>query len=148
MTPRGFRLRRVVMPFKPALLPLLAALVLAARPVAARQTVPARLPDSTQRVRTHAAAVPHDSGETRILPVASPFRTSRLRLEPVLRRSRAGHAVIGGLIGGVTGVLVCTAISNFVKDSGTGFSTCTTSGYTGFILGGVALGAAIGALVK
>ncbi len=69
-------------------------------------------------------------------------------LSPLPRRNRAGHAVLGGLIGGAAGIVVCTAISNLVKDSGTGFSTCTTSGYVSLGLGGAALGAVIGALIK
>jgi len=130
---------------KSAFLPVIAVLALAAKPVVAQPAATSHRPNPTAR----AAPTPRDSGATRILPAASPSLTSRLRLEPALRRrNRAGHAVIGGLIGGVTGIIVCTAISNYVKDEGTGFSTCTTSGYTGFILGGVALGAVIGALVK
>lgn len=56
--------------------------------------------------------------------------------------------MIGALIGGAAGIVTCTVISNWVKDSGTGFSTCTWKGY--LLLGGsgAGLGALIGALVK
>ena len=87
-------------------------------------------------------------------PTPAPFGTdssslnSRLGLSRALEQGRAGKVVLGGLIGGAAGIVVCTAISNLVKDSGTGFSTCTTSGYLGFALGGAAVGATVGALIK
>jgi hypothetical protein len=58
--------------------------------------------------------------------------------------NRGRHALIGGLIGGATGIIVCTAISNIVKDQGSGFTTCDTKAYIGFGLSGAALGALIG----
>ena len=61
---------------------------------------------------------------------------------------RLRNALIGGVIGGVAGVVTCTAISNATNDPGTGFSTCTTKGYLLFGLGGFGLGALIGALIK
>lgn len=72
----------------------------------------------------------------------------RLRLPPPAQSHRGRHALLGGLIGGVSGVIACTAISNLVNDAGTGFSTCDTKAYLGFGLGGAAIGAVIGALVK
>lgn len=72
----------------------------------------------------------------------------RLRLDAPQESHRLRHALIGGVIGGATGIVVCTVISNIVKDSGTGFSTCTTSGYLGFGLGGFGVGALIGVLIK
>lgn len=71
---------------------------------------------------------------------------ARLRLEPA--RAKTGHVLAGGLIGAATGVVACTAISNLAKDRGTGFSTCTTKGYLGFAVGGFALGAIVGAIIK
>jgi len=63
---------------------------------------------------------------------------------------RAGNAcvVVGGLIGSAAGTVVCTAISNYIKDEGTGFSTCTTSGYLTLAVGGFAVGALVGYLIK
>ena len=57
---------------------------------------------------------------------------------------RGRHALIGGLIGGAAGIVVCTTISNIAKDKGSGFSTCDAKAYLGFGLGGAALGALIG----
>lgn len=65
-----------------------------------------------------------------------------------LRRDRESHAIIGGLIGGVVGLVACTAISNLVKDPGSGITTCTAKGYAVFGLGGVALGAIIGSRIR
>lgn len=65
---------------------------------------------------------------------------------PVLEaesKDRTGNAVLGGVIGALAGVTFCTVVSNIVKDEGTGFSTCTTSGY--LLTGGVGL--ALGLLV-
>ena len=73
---------------------------------------------------------------------------ARLRLEPAPARAKTGHVLAGGLIGAATGVVACTAISNLAKDRGTGFSTCTTKGYLGFAVGGFALGAIVGAIIK
>jgi hypothetical protein len=72
----------------------------------------------------------------------------RLRLDAPQESHRLRHALIGGVIGGATGIVVCTVISNIVKDSGTGFSTCTTSGYLLLGLGGFGVGALIGVLIK
>ncbi|HEV8150073.1 MAG TPA: hypothetical protein VGP61_07825 [Gemmatimonadales bacterium] len=71
-----------------------------------------------------------------------------LRLTEMQRRDRTGHAVLGGAIGAATGIVACTVISNLVKDPGSGFSTCTTKGYLGFALGGAALGALLGWLLR
>ena len=59
------------------------------------------------------------------------------------RKDRAGNAALGGVLGALAGVAVCTVVSNLVKDEGTGFSTCTAKGY--LLLGGVGLG--LGALI-
>lgn len=64
------------------------------------------------------------------------------------RNHRVRNAVIGGLIGAATGVIACTVISNIANDPGTGTSTCDTKAYIGFALGGAALGALIGAVIK
>jgi hypothetical protein len=50
---------------------------------------------------------------------------------------RARNALIGGAVGVVAGLAVCTAISNLVNE-GTGFSTCTRKGY--LLLGGAGFG--------
>ncbi len=73
--------------------------------------------------------------------------TDRWRLEPAPKHNRGRNALIGALISGATGIITCTVISNIMKDPGTGFSTCATSGYVGLGLGGAALGALIGALL-
>lgn len=79
--------------------------------------------------------------------LASTSLTARLRLsDPPRHRPR--NTLLGGVIGASAGLVTCTIISNLVKDSGTGFSTCTTSGYLGFGLGGFAVGAVIGWLLK
>ena len=57
-------------------------------------------------------------------------------------RDRLGNAVLGGAIGTVAGLAVCTVISNLAND-GTGFSTCTAKGY--LLTGGI--GFALGFLV-
>jgi hypothetical protein len=105
------------------------------------------------------------------LPTGDPSRpkvewllTARSRFEPVTIRSdslpghlgasiaaagshRGRNAVLGALIGGVAGVVTCTVISNAIKDSGSGFTTCTGDGYLLFGLGGAGLGALVGALI-
>jgi len=53
-------------------------------------------------------------------------------------KDRVGNALLGGTIGAVAGVTFCTVVSNIVKDEGTGFSTCTTSGY--LLTGGIGFG--------
>jgi hypothetical protein len=53
-------------------------------------------------------------------------------------KDRVGNALLGGTIGAVAGVAFCTVVSNIVKDEGTGFSTCTTSGY--LLTGGIGFG--------
>jgi hypothetical protein len=70
-----------------------------------------------------------------------------LRLQDTGGSRRLQHAVWGGVIGGAVGIITCTVISNIAKDPGTGFSTCTTKGYLGMGLGGLVLGAGIGALI-
>ena len=61
---------------------------------------------------------------------------------------RVRNAVIGGAIGATAGILACTVVSNIAKDPGTGFSTCTTKGYLILGLGGLGIGAGIGAVIK
>jgi hypothetical protein len=51
---------------------------------------------------------------------------------------------VGGLIGAVGGVVVCTVISNLADDSADGFSTCTLKGYLLTGAAGFALGFAVG----
>lgn len=99
--------------------------------------------------RTDPALIP--ASVTPLALFADPRRvasvTDRLRLELAPRRLRGRNALIGGLIGGATGLVTCTVISNIQKDPGTGFSTCATSGYVLLGLGGAGLGALIGAIL-
>jgi hypothetical protein len=64
---------------------------------------------------------------------AAPGKTNPLR-----------GGVIGGLIGSVAGIAMCTLISNAFFNEGTGFSTCTTKGNVLFGAGGFAVGFTIG----
>jgi hypothetical protein len=128
-------------------LALLGTLAFASGPLAAQQ-----------RIASPARPQPVVAGLGRLGPSVAQLRkesaakdvslAARLRLDEARTGSRAGHAVVGGLIGGAAGLLTCTVISNLVNDPGTGFSTCTRSGYLGFGLGGVAVGAIVGALIK
>lgn len=62
---------------------------------------------------------------------------------------RARNALIGGAIGSVVGVAVCTGFSTLMNDSARGgFSTCTVSGNLLFGVGGFAVGAVVGSLVR
>lgn len=130
------------------------ALGLTAAPALAQSLAPGpRSPDSTVTVPT--ATRNHlGIGLATVTPIvlladqpAPTSFTDRLRLELAPKRHRGRNALIGGLIGGATGIIACTVISNIQKDPGTGFSTCATSGYVGLGLGGAGLGALIGALL-
>jgi hypothetical protein len=48
--------------------------------------------------------------------------------------------------GAALGAVACTAISNYVKDSGSGFTTCTASGYAAFVAGGALTGVVVALL--
>jgi hypothetical protein len=61
---------------------------------------------------------------------------------------KAYGALIGGAIGAATGVITCTVISNLVKDSDSGLTTCDTKAYIAFGGGGFALGAVLGWLIR
>ena len=52
------------------------------------------------------------------------------------------------VIGAATGVITCTVISNLVKDSDAGLTTCDTKAYVAFAGGGFALGAVVGWLIR
>ena len=52
------------------------------------------------------------------------------------------------MIGAATGVITCTVISNLVKDSDAGLTTCDTRAYVAFGGGGFALGAVVGWLIR
>jgi hypothetical protein len=58
--------------------------------------------------------------------------------------NRLTRGVIGGLIGAMAGVAVCTLFSNAFFNEGGGFSTCTTKGNLMFAGGGLAVGFAVG----
>jgi hypothetical protein len=93
------------------------------------------------------------AGQSALVPlgmVAKQARPSLVTppLTELQRRNRTGQVLLGGAIGAATGIVVCTVISNLVKDPGTGFSTCTTKGNLGFALGGAALGALLGWLIR
>lgn len=153
------------MPNSFSLVSVLAALLLAAGPLAAQGAAAPLSRDSTgQLVSANPAPAGRDveqaiaAAAATLLPRAGslphhpaspePPVLHRLRRDAVRQSNRVRHAVIGGLIGGATGLIVCTVISNITKDDGTGISTCTTDGYVGFGLGGFAAGAIIGAVVK
>lgn len=69
-------------------------------------------------------------------------------VHPITRSSQERrHAVVGGLIGAVGGVAVCTIISNLADDSAGGFSTCTLKGYLLTGAAGFVLGFAVGWLI-
>ena len=80
-------------------------------------------------------------------PVPAPNPAGPMILFQEHKPDRVRNAIIGAVIGGAAGIVTCTVISNIVKDPGTGFSTCTESGYLLLGLSGAGLGALIGALV-
>ena len=88
------------------------------------------------------------SAEIRFAPVKDTVSLARLELSSMRRLDRTGNVVVGGVIGAVTGIVACTVISNIANDPGTGFSTCTETGYLAFGLGGFAVGALVGAAIK
>lgn len=51
---------------------------------------------------------------------------------------RGRRALIGGAIGAVAGLAVCTVISNMTDEGAAGFSTCTWKGY--LLTGGIGFG--------
>lgn len=131
----------------------LVTLLLAAAPTAAQQAPAPEPSDSARRAPAVLALGPVPAASLLLrsraaAPVGQPSLSDRLNLAPLRQRSRGGHALIGGLIGTAAGIVVCTAISNYAKDPGTGFSTCTTSGYLAFGAGGFAVGALVGYLIK
>ncbi|MGE0351779.1 MAG: hypothetical protein AB7I33_06355 [Gemmatimonadales bacterium] len=73
---------------------------------------------------------------------ASPMRGTAL--STMAGKDRGTNAAIGGIIGLVAGLGVCTLISNLQNESTTGISTCTSKGYAIFGAGGLVLGAVIG----
>ncbi len=80
--------------------------------------------------------------------LSDPRFLNDLALEGATPTHRGRHALIGGLIGAAAGVITCTVISNIANDPGTGFSTCDATAYLGFGLGGFAVGALIGWLIR
>lgn len=64
--------------------------------------------------------------------------------EPNGGSNRLTRGLIGGLIGVVAGVAMCTLLSNAFYNEGGGFSTCTTKGNLLFAGGGLAVGFAVG----
>ena len=123
-----------------------------APPVMAQHEAALQRPDSIPRAGAKLGPVPesarviHELAAARSAPADESALTERLRLAPVRQRSRAGHAVLGGVIGAAAGIVVCTAISNYVNEGG--FSTCTTTGYVVHAAVGFGIGALIGALIK
>lgn len=89
----------------------------------------------------HAAPIPHQ-------PAAfAAWRPSALAAEAgpsspygagtaISRKGR--RALIGGAIGAVAGLAVCTVISNMTDEGAAGFSTCTWKGY--LLTGGIGFG--------
>jgi hypothetical protein len=153
---------------------LLALLLIVAPPIAGQQHVPPQFPrgidgaaagftsiggatalpprpisSGAGRQLGSGAGIRPSTSPTRLLPVIDGHSlTARLRLAPLPGPQPARNALLGGLIGAATGLATCTVISNLVKDSGTGFSTCTAGGYVAFGLSGLAVGALVGTLVK
>jgi hypothetical protein len=156
------------MPNTFARISLLAILVASGRPAAGQQTATPQPLASMRLPPVNALSARPNAGEalaatgpatepSRIFLIGHPTRiasngpsslTERLRLDAAPEGHRTRHAVIGGVLGAAAGAITCTVISNMVKDSGTGFSTCDTKAYVAFGLGGLGVGALIGALVK
>jgi len=110
------------------------------------QHAPATEPlESIPAVRWTAAATDPEVRDS-LSATRAALERSRIRVAPDGNRGR--NAILGGLIGAVTGLIACTVISNIANDPGTGFSTCTSKGYLMLGLGGGGLGALIGALIK
>ena len=128
-------------------------ILLAARPATAQRETVLR-PDSTPRAIASIGPTTEASRllRSRMLTPAPQANAAALRhrlfQEAAPPSNRGAHALIGGFIGSAAGVVVCTAISNLAKDQGTGFSTCTSSGYLGFGLGGFVVGGLVGFAVK
>jgi len=127
------------------ILSLMSGLVMGASPVAAQHAPPVDGFGSAGSGQPTALAPIQEAADSVALMKGA---LERLRIETAQEGHRARNAVVGGLIGGVTGIVACTVISNIAKDPGTGFSTCTTKGYLAFGLGGAGLGAVIGSLFK
>jgi hypothetical protein len=133
-------------------------MVLPARDTAQPASQPTVIASATASSRTFgsrdgtAAAAVLRTGSTRlgvspILPTPD-FAAGGRGLIQATSSHRGRNALIGGLVGAATGIGVCTAISNLVNDPGTGFSTCDAKAYLGFGLGGAAVGALIGAMIR
>lgn len=101
--------------------------------------------------RTHTGD-PRLTAATRI-DSGSAGRTVSFRTTVPAPHGAASHrtrtVLIGGMIGSVVGIGVCTGISSLMNDSAKGgFSTCTAKGNIAFGVGGFAVGAVIGAVVR
>ena len=131
------------MPGPRALALLVAFLAVWPRPGAGQQLAVRERPDSTRPV-----AATSRPGFPRAAAAASSTLSERLRLEPEPEGPRLRRALIGGAIGAATGVITCTVISNLVKDSDSGLTTCDTKAYIAFGGGGFALGAVLGWLIR
>jgi len=87
------------------------------------------------------------SPELRVAQPVAPLRPGTLQDPP--RRSRVRNAVVGGTIGALSGVVLCTLISTLLVNSERpGVTMCTTRGNLIFGGGGFLLGATIGAVSK
>jgi hypothetical protein len=100
------------------------------------------LPSAAAAQRPGPVAVPSPSFES-WEPGGGSHRAFQRNVLVAGSKDRTRNALLGGAIGALAGVTFCTVVSNLVKDEGTGFSTCTTSGY--LLTGGVGL--ALGLLV-
>jgi len=87
-----------------------------------------------------------------IVPVSPELRVAQPgpgTLQDPPRRSRVRNAVVGGTIGALSGVVLCTLISTLLVNSERpGVTMCTTRGNLIFGGGGFLLGATIGAVSK
>ena len=140
---RYFRPSRARMPGPRAVALLVGLLAVWPRPGAGQQLAARQRPDSTRP-----AAATSRLGFSGAAEAASSSLTERLRLDPEPEAPRLRSAVIGGAIGAATGVITCTVISNLVKDSDDGLTTCDTKAYLAFAGGGFALGAVVGWLIR
>jgi hypothetical protein len=104
------------------------------------------------------AAVPSQGQVPRPLPANPPVQFESWQpampisgINPALGQfarpspDRKRHALIGGAIGALAGVVFCTAVSTMADDSADGgLSTCPLDSYLLFAAGGFALGFTIG----
>jgi len=105
---------------------VLAIAALAAGAVPARAQYPVSIP---QRQAAFASWQPAE--------IAAPAEGASFQSATAVSR-RGRRALIGGAIGAVAGLAVCTVISNLTDEGAEGLSTCTWKGY--LLTGGIGFG--------